>query len=35
LNVRAAIIHIIGDILQSIGVVTAALIIYLVDDPRA
>ena len=27
-NIRAAIIHIIGDIIQSIGVVIAALIIY-------
>jgi zinc transporter 2 len=35
MNIRAAIIHIIGDIIQSIGVVIAALIIYLVDDPRA
>jgi zinc transporter 2 len=28
MNIRAAIIHIIGDIIQSIGVVIAALIIY-------
>jgi zinc transporter 2 len=28
MNIRAAIIHIIGDIVQSIGVVIAALIIY-------
>jgi len=35
MNIRAAIIHIIGDIIQSIGVVIAALIIYFVDDPRA
>lgn len=30
MNVRAAIIHILGDIIQSIGVVIAALIIYFV-----
>lgn len=28
MNVRAALIHIIGDIIQSIGVVIAAIIIY-------
>jgi len=28
MNIRAAIIHIIGDIVQSIGVVIAAIIIY-------
>lgn len=28
MNIRAAIIHIIGDIIQSIGVVIAALVIY-------
>ena len=28
MNIRAAIIHIIGDIIQSIGVVIAAIIIY-------
>jgi zinc transporter 2 len=30
MNIRAAIIHIIGDIVQSIGVVLAAIIIYFV-----
>jgi zinc transporter 2 len=34
MNIRAAIIHIIGDIIQSIGVVIAALIIYFVG-PKA
>ena len=28
MNIRAAIIHLIGDIIQSIGVVIAAVIIY-------
>ena len=32
MNIRAAIIHIIGDIVQSIGVVIAALIIYFYPD---
>lgn len=32
INVRAAVIHVIGDLIQSIGVFTAALLIYLNDD---
>lgn len=32
MNIRAAIIHIIGDIVQSIGVVIAAIIIYVEPD---
>jgi zinc transporter 2 len=32
MNIRAAIIHIIGDIVQSIGVVIAAIIIYFKPD---
>jgi zinc transporter 2 len=32
MNIRAAIIHIIGDIIQSIGVVIAALIIFFYPD---
>ena len=31
-NVRAALIHVIGDIVQSIGVIIAALIIYFVPS---
>jgi len=29
MNIRAAIIHLVGDIIQSIGVVIAAIIIYI------
>lgn len=29
MNVRAAVIHLIGDVIQSIGVIIAALIIYI------
>ena len=32
MNIRAAIIHVIGDIIQSIGVVIAAIIIYFRPD---
>ncbi len=32
MNIRAAIIHVIGDIIQSIGVIIAALIIYFWPD---
>ena len=32
MNVSAAVIHIIGDIIQSVGVVIAALIIYFYPD---
>jgi len=32
MNIRAAIIHILGDIIQSIGVVIAAIIIYFRPD---
>ena len=29
INIRAAVVHVIGDMLQSIGVIIAALLIYL------
>jgi zinc transporter 2 len=31
-NIRAALIHVIGDIVQSIGVIIAALIIYFIPE---
>ncbi|GFO31775.1 Zinc transporter [Plakobranchus ocellatus] len=34
INVRAAFIHVVGDIIQSIGVLVAALIIKFTEDPR-
>ncbi|GFS14627.1 zinc transporter 2 [Elysia marginata] len=34
INVRAAFIHVVGDIIQSIGVLVAALIIKFTDDPK-
>jgi solute carrier family 30 (zinc transporter), member 2 len=34
MNLRAAVIHLLGDILQSIGVVIAALIIYFVPNSQ-
>jgi solute carrier family 30 (zinc transporter), member 2 len=34
MNLRAAVIHLLGDILQSIGVVIAALIIYFVPNAQ-
>ncbi|XP_060078848.1 probable proton-coupled zinc antiporter SLC30A4 [Ylistrum balloti] len=35
INVRAAFIHVIGDIIQSVGVLVAALIIKLMPDPSS
>jgi len=32
MNMRAAIIHLVGDIIQSVGVVIASIIIYIRDD---
>ena len=34
MNIRAAIVHILGDMVQSIGVITAALILKFKPDPE-
>ncbi|KAK3106146.1 hypothetical protein FSP39_013626 [Pinctada imbricata] len=34
INIRAAFIHVIGDIIQSVGVLIASLIIKITDDPK-